>query len=79
MKEVYKLTFEQLEQLNFTSVTDLCRMMVESGTDKAYSGIEVYRGDMKCLIVNNITEAAKLYPDGSGFREYRPSRRRNRK
>ncbi len=48
---------------------DLCRALVEAGVDPA-TPLEAYRGDVLCLRVRSIGEAAKLRigSDGVGFR-----------
>jgi hypothetical protein len=63
-----KLTFEELEKMGYPSVTDYCRVLVNSGTSEGT--IEVYRGEMLCLTVTDIGEAAKIEPSSSGWRMY---------
>ena len=48
---------------------DLCRALVEAGCDPA-TPLEAYRGDVLCLRVRSIGEAAKLKigSDGAGFK-----------
>lgn len=76
MVENLRISFEILEQWGH-SVTDYCRHLVETiPEDKLDFKIEVYRGDMLCLIVNDIKEAATLEPDvgSAGWRKYRPNK-----
>jgi hypothetical protein len=80
-KMIIRMTFEELENNGHSSVTDYCRELVENfgyqtGTLENTT-IEVYRGEMKCLIVNDIKEAAMLEPavDKAGWRKYRVDKR----
>lgn len=70
-----KITFKDLEDANCPSVTDYCRLLVSENL-RDYSGetIEVYRGEMKCLTVDNIYIAAELEPTGTVWRKVRPRR-----
>lgn len=77
---IIKVTFQELEEKGFPSVTDYCRDLVknfgyQTGTLEN-SVIHIYRGDMLCLIVNNIKEAAKLMPGESGWRKFDKTRRK---
>lgn len=65
-----KVTFKELEDMKFASVTDYCRMLMEEGYE-ANTIVEVYRGDMLCLTVSSIKEGAKLEPADVGFRNHR--------
>lgn len=69
-----EITFKDLEELGYESVTDFCRYLISTGGKFENTKIHVYRGDMLCLVVNDINEAAKLQPNGyrAGFRKYRP-------
>lgn len=70
-----KTTFDGLEEMGFESVTDFCRALIKEPGPYEVSPetkIEVYRGDMLCLTVNDIRKAAKLRPTGVGFTKYRP-------
>lgn len=68
-----KITFKQLEDWNCASVTDYCRLLI-SENKRDYSGdtVEVYRGDMLCLTVTDISTTAKLQPNGIEFVKYHP-------
>jgi hypothetical protein len=50
----------------------LCRLLVEAGHDPALP-LHAYRGEMLCLLVRSIGEAAELEinGDGTGFRRRR--------
>jgi hypothetical protein len=72
-----KLTFDELEKMGYPSVTDYCRVLVASGTPEGI--LEIYRGDMLCLTVNNIPEAAKIMPTSSGWKVYAPTPSQRRK
>ena len=52
----------------------LCRQLVESSTYASSAPLEAYRGDILCLRVRNIGEAAKLEIDGMSFRPIRGRR-----
>lgn len=78
-----KITFKELEEMWFESVTDYCRYLENnwySGCDYgAETTIEVYRGEMLCLTVKSIEEGAKLTVlengrDGPYFSKYIPLR-----
>lgn len=73
-----KITFDDLERWGYPSVTDYCRHLVayapESGQDLK-DKIEIYRGDMLCLTVTDIVEAAKIMPTDRGFKKYDPTKR----
>jgi hypothetical protein len=71
---VIKTTFDDLKKMGFPSVTDYCRSIVASFENTAGMKVEVYRGEMLCLIVNDVAEVAKLVPDDVGFRKYRPDK-----
>ncbi len=51
---------------------DLCRALVEAGCDPS-TPLEAYRGDVLCLRIRSIGEAAKLEigSDGVGFKPVR--------
>lgn len=69
---VIKITFDLLEAEGCESVTDYCRKIIEEDEwDYTDSTIEVYRGDMLCLTVTDIHEAAKLEPGITNWRPYR--------
>lgn len=74
MKTTLDVTFDQLEKWGYPSVTDYCRYLVDDGN---YDGVVlgVWRGDMLCLIVNDVYEAAKLMPTGTDFVSYHESKR----
>lgn len=67
-----KITFKDLEDIGCSSVTDYCRLLT---AEKDYTGVrlEVYRGEMKCLIVNDIQKASELEATGVTFRKHRGS------
>lgn len=67
--EVVKTTWDELESLGYASVTDYCRFLVKQGK-KLPDRIEVYRGEMLCMTVTDVTEAAKLEPASVGFKKY---------
>ena len=58
--KVIDITFTFLEEEGYSSVTDFCRYLVSTGGKFENTKIHVYRGEMLCLIVNNIYEASKL-------------------
>lgn len=65
------ISFNELEEMGYESVTDYCRFLVKTDRDLTdETEIHVYRDTMRCLTVNNIKEAAKLYPTGTGWRTY---------
>lgn len=70
----FKITFDELEEMGYPSVTDWCRALVSHNNITEEDTIEVYRGDMLCLTVTDIKAASGLYPDGVGFKKYRPDR-----
>ena len=55
-------------------VLALCRQLVESSTYASSAPLEAYRGEVLCLRVRGIGEAAKLEIDGIGFRPIRGRR-----
>lgn len=73
-----KITFDELEKGKWPSVTDYCRYLVS--INSAAETVEVYRGDMLCLIVTDIKKAATLQPTGTDWIKYQPpeSRRPNK-
>lgn len=71
--KVVKTTWDELEELGYASVTDYCRFLVKQGK-KLPDRIEVYRGDMLCITVPDVAEAAKIEPTGRDFRPHRPTR-----
>lgn len=62
------ITFDSLEQQGYESVTDFCRYLVSTGGKFQNVEVHVYRGEMLCLIVKDVYEAAKLRPTGTGWR-----------
>lgn len=73
--EVLKITWDELEKLGYASVTDYCRVLVKFKKGKKLPDrIEIYRGEMLCMTVTDVAEAAKLEPDAVGFRKYRPDK-----
>jgi hypothetical protein len=75
MKENLRISFDILEDWGFPSVTDYCRYLVENiPEDKLDFKIEVYRGEMLCLTVNDIQKAATLQPDVAGWRKVKKDR-----
>lgn len=72
MDKTIEITFDALKNWCYPSVTDYCRMLVEDGVDYTGWKIHVYRGEVLCLIVNNIYDAAKLMPTSDGFSKYKP-------
>lgn len=65
----------QIEDLNNQSVTDYCRQLVKDQFHPE-TRVEVYRGDMLCLIVTNIEEAAKIMPKDGRWVKFDPKRRK---
>lgn len=66
----------QIEELGEQSITDYCRQLVKDQFHPD-TRVEVYKGEMLCLIVTNIEEAAKLKvkenaKEGPKFVEYKP-------
>ena len=75
MDKCIQLSFDTLHnELGYPSVTDYCRHLVKTRDDLDGVRIEVFRGEMKCLIVNDIYKAAELEPTGSDWRTVRPKR-----
>lgn len=70
---VLKTTWKELEDLGYTSVTDYCRMLIAE-KKPIPDRIEIYRGEMLCMTVTSVTEAAKIEPSSKGWRKYRPTR-----
>lgn len=70
---VEKITFEDLEKAGYASVTDYCRYLVKKEKDIP-DRIEIYRGEMLCLSVNNVSLAATIEPTSSGWKKYTDSR-----
>ncbi len=70
---VLKMDFKDLEEQGYASITDYCRFLVKEGKELP-GRIEIYRGEMLCLSVNNVKIAATLEPTGSGFKKYTDSR-----
>lgn len=81
---VLKITWDELEKMGYPSVTDYCRVLVKEKDLYDMGGgpgklkeitlpdrIEIYRGDMLCMTVTDVAEAAKLEPAPVGFRKYR--------
>lgn len=69
--EVLKITWDELEKLGYASVTDYCRVLVKFKKGKKLPDrIEIYRGEMLCMTVTDVSEAAKLEPTGTGFTKY---------
>ena len=56
----------------------LCRQLVESSTYASSTPLDAYRGDMLCLRVRSIGEAAKLEIDDISFCRIRGRRRARR-
>lgn len=71
---VLKITWDELEKLGYPSVTDYCRVLVKKGK-KLPDRIEIYRGEMLCMTVTDVAEAAKIMPTGSGFISYDSTKR----
>lgn len=68
-----RLSFKDLEDEGYPSVTDYCRDLVKNfgyqeGTIDNCK-IEVYRGEMLCLTVTDIRKAATIQPDDNGWRK----------
>lgn len=70
-----RITFKDLEDSNCVGVTDYCRLLVSENKEDLNQTIEVYRGDMLCLIVKDIKKAATLEADGCKWRTYREKHR----
>lgn len=66
---VLKTTWDELKEKGFPSVTDYCRFLIKQGTELP-NRIEVYRGDMLCMTVTDVSEVAKLEPNGVDFVKY---------
>lgn len=72
-----KITFNELEDRGFDSVTDYCRELMKDPGPWLGDKIEVYRGEMLCLTVTDIPAAARLEPRSTGgFKLYKRSRTR---
>lgn len=72
-----KITFDELDKMDYSSVTDYCRFLIEE--DAEYYGnlsLEVYRGEMLCLTVRSIEEGSKIMPTGTHWIKYDKSKRK---
>jgi hypothetical protein len=76
MKNIIKITFEDLEKGCFPSVTDYCRKIVDDGAAVDNYIIEVYRGEMLCLTVNDIRKAATIMPSNGKWIKYDKTKRK---
>lgn len=65
-----KVSFDWLKENNYTGVTDFCRFLIKEGSHPE-TVVEVYRGEMLCLVVKNIKKAAEVEVDGYTWRKYR--------
>lgn len=72
--KVVKTDWDELEKLGYSSVTDYCRFLVK-GKKPLPDRIEVYRGEMLCMTVTDVAEAAKIMPTGRGFKKYDSTKR----
>lgn len=71
------ITFDSLEEQGYESVTDFCRYLVSTGGKFEGIKVQVWRGEMLCLTVSDIYEAAKLQVEenklrGPYFTKYKP-------
>jgi hypothetical protein len=71
---VEKIEAKDLEKAGYVSITDYCRYLVDNHPEDLPSRIEIYRGEMLCITVPNVSVAAELEPAGVGFRQHRPER-----
>lgn len=69
------ITFKDLEDWGYDGITDYCRYLVKEKYP-LNTKVQVSRGDMVCLLVDNIGEAAKVIVNGEYFVEYREPRAR---
>lgn len=75
--KVIQLSFDTLhDELGYASVTDYCRDLVKTRDNLDGVRIELFRGEMLCLTVNDIKYAATMQPTGRGWTKY--DKRRNR-
>jgi len=72
---VLKTTWDELEAEGYPSVTDYCRVLVKDKA-KLPDRIEIYRGDMLCMTVTDVTEAAQLEPHGTVFRKFQEKKKK---
>lgn len=70
---IEKTTWDELASLGYASVTDYCRFLVKEGK-KLPDRIEIYRGDMLCMTIPNVAATALVEPEGSTWRQHRPTR-----
>ncbi len=61
-----KITFKDLEDMDFKSVTDYCRFLISEGREDLEQTIEVYRGKMLCLTVSSVKYGASVEPRVEG-------------
>lgn len=77
MTKTITTTFEALERNKHASVTDYCRFLMKINAERYQDmAVEVYRGDMMCLVVKSVKEGAALYPNPAKarFELYRPDK-----
>ena len=67
---IEKVTWKDLEESGYASVTDYCRYLIKNHPEDLPSRIEIYRGEMLCMTVTDVTLAAKLEPATYGFQKY---------
>lgn len=71
-----KITFKDLEDSNCVGVTDYCRLLVSENKEDLNQTVEVYRGDMLCLIVKDIKKAATIMAKDCKWIKYDRTRRK---
>lgn len=74
--KVVKTDWDELEALGYVSVTDYCRELIKLKKPLP-DRIEIYRGEMLCMTVTDVAEAAKIMPTNTGFKKYDSTKRRS--
>lgn len=70
-------TFDFLKENNYPSVTDYCRFLMKLNPERYQDmPVEVYRGEMLCLIGESVKKCAEIQPNGDKFIKYRGIRSR---
>lgn len=73
IRKTITTTFDQLEKEGHSSVTDYCRWLMKLNAERYENmAVEVYRGEMLCLITSSVKEGAEIEPNGTGWRKYVP-------
>src|SRR6185436_17052378 len=67
---VEKFEWKDLEEAGYASVTDYCRYLVANHPTDLPNRLEIYRGEMLCMTVTDVTIAATLEPSSDGWTKY---------